>query len=451
MVGKLLTIVLALSFLVGPTSKPAVATTTSGLPPTVPLLAAGPGLGGAGDRQTTSLTDSLGPQPERVVHFLPPSLLRGGFKHGVLSFPDDIFMQHVREQPYPTMDAAKSAATKDALIGSIIVSAAVGGVAAWLVDEDKSLIGGGTALGYFALSFPWTRGQLISRTTERHEVLFDGRWENPAERGLVQRNGRWADPDREAWFLATRVGTPEAFRDYLSEYPGGQYDSQAHTELDSLDCHSWRSARLGDSVESYHAYLASFPSGRSVRGARSSLRDRLRGRVWTVETVKMTSVDAGDSPSIRPAIFSSLRDFAEDALTASGHELVGGRSGGVITIEYTERMAGESYTVTMPETRDVVLVPSDEFPNVPGVPPRLVERSPDTLPWPGGIAIPVTRTARTTFYLPTHAKIADLKITFLIDGLGEVLSLAFTDLPPIRDSGRIPDEFRSAVEAALAP
>lgn len=412
---------------------------------------------------TGDAASSSGAQPERTLYYLPPSLRRGGISDGILSFSDDVFFLRVREKPYGTLGAAKSAATRDALLGSLIVSAVIGGVVGALVDENKGLVLTGSALGYFAISFPFSRNQLVTQIREQREVLFDDEWVEPSERGLVLLNGRWADPEREAWTAAAASNTREAYRDYLRSYGGGTHASQALSQLDGLDFRAWRSAVAEDRSESYHAYVMEFPEGRFTRQAGSRVRDRLARHTWRVNVIDVYPANSDSVKAARAVTLELMRSLVSSAVVERGGQVVEAGGSGQIDVRYTEKWdvvstttTGDSYTYT--ESRDVTLVPSDRPGVVPGLPPTLEEERPGAPVRPGEPRIPVTVASKTTVYLPpvTHYEVADtpvvsLDLAFQVDGYGEVLAERRSDLPFPGTSAEAVVAYSAAIMAAFTP
>ncbi len=103
-----------------------------------------------------------------------------------------------------------------------------------------------------------------------------------------------ADAEQEAWELAKKRDNFEAYQGYLSEFPKGRYAAAARSALKGLipskilakdqpsplaapiaprdaEQEAWELAKKRDSTQAYQAYLKEFPSGRYASAARSAI------------------------------------------------------------------------------------------------------------------------------------------------------------------------------------
>lgn len=76
--------------------------------------------------------------------------------------------------------------------------------------------------------------------------------------------------DRKAWNDALRVNTIAAYQKYLSEWPKGDYASNAHKSIKNLeaDNKAWQTARSSHTKIAYQTYLNNFPQGQFASTAR---------------------------------------------------------------------------------------------------------------------------------------------------------------------------------------
>ncbi len=103
-----------------------------------------------------------------------------------------------------------------------------------------------------------------------------------------------ADAEQEAWELAKKRDTFEAYQGYLSEFPKGRYAAAARSVLKGLtpnnasvkdpsstlaapvaqmnaELEAWELAKRRDTAQSYQAYINEYPTGKFVSAARSSI------------------------------------------------------------------------------------------------------------------------------------------------------------------------------------
>jgi len=248
------------------------------------------------------------PQPEREAYYLPPSLKDSGTSCGILSFSDDILFMNLREKAYLSEGEAKSAATKDAIIGSLGASATVYAIGLALTgedDRDKVALG---ALAYIPISYLYHRAQLTSGTKHTNEVYFEGEWVDPATRRLEKRGDRWFNPDRERWDFARERDTPESYREYLALEPLGSFRSNATARLETLEATEWMRAEAEESQEVYASYLHYFPDGAHAASAEQAYdqlwweRSRTQGTVAAFDSYlreRPAGAHAGEAWSLR--------------------------------------------------------------------------------------------------------------------------------------------------------
>jgi hypothetical protein len=231
-----------------------------------PALAEG---GGSDLQQAVSDSTQESEGVGRTIYMLTPSLKRGGFKHGVLSFCDDVFFMHVRETPYATREQAVHAADKDALVGSVAASFIVGGLATLLTHEHKGMVFAGASVLYFPIALGFSRGQLVEAIEPKTLVWHKSEWVDASEAGLVNYDGLWMEPrraaliesERAAFEDAKHLNTVAAYDQYIARYQDSPFRGEAELCRARADSAAWRVALSGASRDSYNRYLAENPYG----------------------------------------------------------------------------------------------------------------------------------------------------------------------------------------------
>ncbi|WJS85061.1 peptidoglycan-binding domain-containing protein [Paracoccus sp. TOH] len=127
-----------------------------------------------------------------------------------------------------------------------------------------------------------TLGQVVA--AEPALRLLSG---SAADLALLDRGGRRPvvvpqAAEREAWARAATADSAAAYRDYLSDFPGGLYADAARARLGQVggaaarresDRQTWAAAAAGHTPAGYETYLRRFPSGRFVAVARARLAE----------------------------------------------------------------------------------------------------------------------------------------------------------------------------------
>lgn len=78
--------------------------------------------------------------------------------------------------------------------------------------------------------------------------------------------------DDEAWRVASREDSPEAYRQYLN-HPWARHGGQAQRRYNELSENSWQIACAADTIESYRTFLTRFPDTQHQEEALSRIRD----------------------------------------------------------------------------------------------------------------------------------------------------------------------------------
>ncbi len=94
--------------------------------------------------------------------------------------------------------------------------------------------------------------------------------------------------ERIAWLAADRRGTIDAYQDYLRDYPGGTYASNAKSAISSLEVKArqegqkqqeeaaWNTANSKNTIKAYEAYLDNYPNGKYSSAASTRISNLVR-------------------------------------------------------------------------------------------------------------------------------------------------------------------------------
>ena len=97
------------------------------------------------------------------------------------------------------------------------------------------------------------------------------------------------------WQKARETNTPEAYEQFLKNYPSGEFAAQAQARAKELDEErDWQKARDADTLEAYQAFLKQYPEGKWTEEA------RIR-----VENLTLAQTPAGAAPGATAAASGS--------------------------------------------------------------------------------------------------------------------------------------------------
>jgi formylglycine-generating enzyme required for sulfatase activity len=111
---------------------------------------------------------------------------------------------------------------------------------------------------------------------------------------VVDAERSWAD-DR-AFHAAKQAGTPDAFRQYVGDWPAGQHRTEASETLD--DIAFAEAGRKADPVDAYQQYFRDYPDGRHAIEARRLLASEVqRRRAAEQDSRDWSAAQKADTPS----------------------------------------------------------------------------------------------------------------------------------------------------------
>jgi hypothetical protein len=76
-----------------------------------------------------------------------------------------------------------------------------------------------------------------------------------------------------AWLDATNLGTVQAFRQYVDNYPAGPHSDEALQRVEVADDKAWTAAAAAGTIVAINRYLTQFPGGAHVAQAQSGIAD----------------------------------------------------------------------------------------------------------------------------------------------------------------------------------
>lgn len=109
-----------------------------------------------------------------------------------------------------------------------------------------------------------------------------------AQKMKQQKRNQEKTKERNAWLAADRRGTIEAYQNYLRDYPGGTYASNARSSISTLEVKArqerreqqeetaWSTAKSKNTIKAYEAYLDSYPNGKYSSAANTRISNLVR-------------------------------------------------------------------------------------------------------------------------------------------------------------------------------
>ena len=182
---------------------------------------------------------------------------------------------------------------------------------AWATAEQRN-----TIAGYEDYLTDWPEGKYASKAKERIDEMkkaIEAAKKDAAEKAEAARQAAIARAaeERQAWSIADAANTVPSYQAYLAKFPSGKNAAEAQSRIDrmlateasaqasAIEEQAWTSAKTSNTAESYQTYLSSYPNGKYSALAKAALEE-LRpspGRTYQDCNVcpNMKTLDSGNA------------------------------------------------------------------------------------------------------------------------------------------------------------
>jgi sulfatase modifying factor 1 len=156
-------------------------------------------------------------------------------------------------------------------------------------------------LGYLTTASPKPVSTTFGDHAPGGEFLFvQGIYSGTDDLVKKSKEAAQGEQDLAAWRTAKSSNTREAYQNYLSRFPSGEFRAQAEEAISAINAHeaAWQKAQSANTIEAYREYLDKFPNGanrttatEAIRKLEADLAIRRDDLAWDVAVEKNT-VDA---------------------------------------------------------------------------------------------------------------------------------------------------------------
>src|SRR5271167_3587427 len=103
------------------------------------------------------------------------------------------------------------------------------------------------------------------------------------------------------WQKARETNTPEAYEQFLKNYPSGEFAAQAQARAKGLhEERDWQKARDADTLEAYQAFLKQYPEGKWTEEARIRVENFTLAQTPAGAAPGGTAAASGGAPAGSP-------------------------------------------------------------------------------------------------------------------------------------------------------
>lgn len=172
-------------------------------------------------------------------------------------------------------------------------------------------------LGYLITASPKPVSSTFGDHAPGGEFLFvQGIYSGTDDLVKKSKEAAQGEQDLAAWRTAKSSNTGEAYRNYLSRFPSGEFRTQAEEAISAINAHeaAWQKAQSANTIEAYREYLDKFPGGanrttatEAIRKHEADLAIRRDDLAWDVAVEKNTA----DAYKKYQADYSNGRHYTE--------------------------------------------------------------------------------------------------------------------------------------------
>ncbi len=103
------------------------------------------------------------------------------------------------------------------------------------------------------------------------------------------------------WQKARETNTPEAYEQFLKNYPSGEFAAQAQARAKELhEERDWQKARDADTLDAYQAFLKQYPEGKWTEEARIRVENLTLAQTPAGAAPGATAAASGSAPAASP-------------------------------------------------------------------------------------------------------------------------------------------------------
>ncbi len=119
--------------------------------------------------------------------------------------------------------------------------------------------------GNFSLNEVPLAGRLLLYVQATDYELFQQQISSSSNLPTVRLQPGISLRDTRAWEVTQTTNTPQAYQDYLRQFPNGIYVAEANARIEAAattrENETWQTAQGNNTIEDYQAYLDNYPSG----------------------------------------------------------------------------------------------------------------------------------------------------------------------------------------------